>query len=158
MTDQPTAELREETMLYREPTPETDETAVQDIWGRRLETRIVEAGDVPALLEQGWVSHPLELGKSPEERAGFERVPGKADKELAETRLALETAEKLVAEQEKRLDQLTQANIALQEERDRARADLKAAEELADAETKAKEALQAELAAIRAEKPKPAGK
>lgn len=38
MTDETTLP-REDTMLYREPTPESE--AVQDIWGKKLETRVV---------------------------------------------------------------------------------------------------------------------
>jgi hypothetical protein len=30
---------REDTMLYRKPAPDSDDNAVQDIWGRQLETR-----------------------------------------------------------------------------------------------------------------------
>jgi hypothetical protein len=95
MTDETTAPLREDTMLYREPTADSDENAIQDIWGQRLEVRTVDVSEVADLLEQGWVQHPLDLGKKPEERAGFEKVAGK---ELEQTRLALDTAEKLVEE------------------------------------------------------------
>jgi hypothetical protein len=146
MTDETTAPLREDTMLYREPTADSDENAIQDIWGQRLEVRTVDVSEVADLLEQGWVQHPLDLGKKPEERAGFDKVAGK---ELEQTRLALETAEKLVGEQDTRIKQLTDANIDLQGQRDQARADQAAAEQLADAETKAKEAALAELAALK---------
>ena len=49
MTDLP----REDTMLYREPALDSDESAIQDIWGRRLETRVVDAPEVPSLLRGG---------------------------------------------------------------------------------------------------------
>jgi hypothetical protein len=158
MIDQTEAPLREETMLYRTPTEDSDESAIQDIWGQKLETRVVDAAEVADLLADGWVQHPLDLGKAPEQRAGFEKVAGN---ELAHTRAALETAEKLVKEQDKRIDDLTRSNIALQEQRDKALSDLKAAEELADAETKAKEAALAELAELKsstASKAKPDAK
>jgi hypothetical protein len=115
MTDETTAPLREDTMLYREPTADSDENAIQDIWGQRLEVRTVDVSEVAELLEQGWVQHPLDLGKKPEERAGFEKVAGK---ELEQTRLALETAEKLVGEltaerdaQSKRLTEASEATL-----------------------------------------------
>src|SRR5205809_7329802 len=128
MTDEATAPLREDTMLYREPTADSDENAVQDIWGQRLEVRTVDVTEVAELLEQGWVQHPMDLGKKPEERAGFEKVAGK---ELEQTRLALETAEKLVGELEKRVDDLSRSNIVLQDQRNQVAEDFKAAEELA---------------------------
>jgi hypothetical protein len=147
MTDETTAPLREDTMLYREPTADSDENAIQDIWGQRLEVRTVDVSEVADLLEQGWVQHPLDLGKKPEERAGFDKVAGK---ELEQTRLALDTAEKLVGELEKRVDDLSRSNIDLQDQRNKVAEDLKAAEDLADAETKAKEAALAELATLKA--------
>jgi hypothetical protein len=149
MTDETTAPLREDTMLYREPTADSDENAIQDIWGQRLEVRTVDVSEVADLLEQGWVQHPLDLGKKPEERAGFEKVAGK---ELEQTRLALDTAEKLVGELTAERDALrpVQAMTEASEAATRSAADLKAAEELADAETKAKEAALAELATLKA--------
>lgn len=147
MTDETTAPLREDTMLYREPTADSDENAIQDIWGQRLEVRTVDVSEVADLLEQGWVQHPLDLGKKPEERAGFEKVAGK---ELTNTRLALETAEKLVEELTAERDALSKRLTEASEAILKVGSDLKAAEELADAETKAKEAALAELATLKA--------
>jgi hypothetical protein len=160
--EQPPAELREDTMLYREPTDDSDEQAVQDIWGKRLEVMTVDASQVHEFLEAGWVTHPLDIGKSPEERAGFTRVAGSSDRELTETRLALETAEKLVDEQAKRISEL-EAEVkrvgdslaAADEAALKVAGDLKAAEELADAETKAKEAALAQVAELTVDKGKP---
>jgi hypothetical protein len=153
MTDETDAPLREDTMLYRTPTDDSDENAVQDIWGQRLEIRTVDVSEVADLLNEGWVQHPLDLGKKPEERAGFAKVAGK---ELEHTRAALDTAEKLVAELTKERDlsltSRSKAQTLLDEKARRWRSatscssDLKAAEELADGETKAKEAALAELA------------
>lgn len=69
-------ELREDTMVYRKPTDGSDEASIQDIWGQKLETRVVASSDVPALLAEGWAAHPLDIGKKPEERAGFVRELG----------------------------------------------------------------------------------
>lgn len=90
--------LREDTMIYRAPTPESEETAVQDIWGKQLETRVVDASEVPAMLKDGWYRSPADIGREPkpEEAAGFVPVKG----------AALETAEKLI-------DELTRENAAL---------------------------------------------
>lgn len=156
--DQPIAEPREDTMIYREPTSDSDDNAVQDIWGKQLEVMTVDASEVQDYLAAGWVTHPLDLGKKPEERAGFKRDAGSGEKELAETRLALDTAEKLVDEQAKRIAELeTERDNAHAAEKlaieagDKIAADLKAAEELADAETKAKDEALAELAALKAD-------
>lgn len=105
---------REETMLYREPTDDSEK--IEEIWGRELETRVVDAAEVPEMLSSGWVVHPLDLGKKPEERAGFERVPRQADRELELAKEAAQTAEKLVRE--------------LTAENEKLRADLAAAEAL----------------------------
>lgn len=126
------AEQRDETMLYRKPTKETDENAVSEIWGHRLETRVVDASEVPSLLSEGWVEHPMDLTgeRKPEVKAA------KADNsEPVATKEALATAEQLIAK--------------LTDENGKLIADLKAAEELAEAETKAKDALQAELDKVR---------
>lgn len=93
MNDQQTQDAREDTMLYRKPTPDSDDNAVQDIWGEKLEVRTVDASEVPDLLAEGWVTHPLELGggekkQKPEQAAGFEPIKGEA----------LEAAEKLAEE------------------------------------------------------------
>lgn len=156
MTDQDTAQ-REDTMLYRSPAPDSDKTAIQDIWGEQLEVRTVDASEVPGLLAEGWVTHPLDIGgdrPKPEEAAGFEPVKGKA----------LEAAENLAAELTKELDaakgeikDLTVERDMLRDsaadtakERDEALSNLKAAEELADAESKAKDAALARVAELEA--------
>lgn len=125
----------ETTMLYRKPTSESDEGAVQDIWGKKLETRVVEASEVPAMISEGWVTHPMNVGKKPEELAGFTRELGGQEALLRE---ALESEKKLVAE-------LVDKNQKLE-------GDLKAAEELANAESKEKEAALAQLAELTAKK------
>jgi uncharacterized protein with von Willebrand factor type A (vWA) domain len=101
---------REDTMLYREPTPETDDHAVQDIWGEQLETRVVDASEVPDMLSEGWVKNPLDLGKKPEERAGFQHVAGKREQGLVD---ALEAAEKLAGELGEKAKSLTEENAQL---------------------------------------------
>lgn len=126
----------EETMLYREPTSDSDPEAVQDIWGEKLETLVVDASRVPELLGQGWATHPGDVGKSPEERADFERVHGTADAAIEALK---DDIEGLTAERD-----------TLRAENARLAADLKAAEDLADAETRAKESLQSELNALKA--------
>lgn len=156
--EQPIADMREDTMIYREPTTDSDENAVQDIWGRQLEVMTVDASEVQGFLSAGWVQHPLDLGKKPEEIEGFKREPRAADKELAETRLALETAEKMLGEKTKAMENLVASNLELQAQRDKAQNDQKAAEELADAESKAKDAALAELQALKDKQVKTTGK
>ena len=145
--------VRDETMLYRAPTPETDDKAVSDIWGRRLETRVVDTADVAGLLAEGWVRNPMDLADTPGGE-GMERVVGKQEQA---TREALDTADKLLAEQERRIAELEAERDAVRDELKAASEagvklaqDLKAAEELADAETKAKEAALAELTELKA--------
>jgi vacuolar-type H+-ATPase subunit I/STV1 len=53
---------RDETMIYRKPTDDSDEAAVQDIWGTRLETRVVDGATVSGFVADGWVCNPLDLG------------------------------------------------------------------------------------------------
>lgn len=55
---------REDTMLYRKATDDSDEHAVFDIWGEKLETRVVDAksDEFGHLLNEGWVRSPLDLG------------------------------------------------------------------------------------------------
>jgi hypothetical protein len=151
MTDETDAPLREDTMLYRTPTDDSDENAVQDIWGQRLEIRTVDVSEVADLLNEGWVQHPLDLGKKPEERAGFAKVAGK---ELEHTRAALDTAEKLVAELTKERDAVVAANTSIteqaqtlldekaawMEERYKLQSDLRAAEELFAGSTEGRDA------------------
>lgn len=168
---------REDTMIYRSPAADSDQTAIQDIWGERLEVRTVDASEVPALLAEGWVTHPMDVGNKgkPEEAAGFEPVKGEA----------LEAAEKLaealteevaqlkgevkdltverdmlkdsVAETETQRDatrQLAAENGKLADERQaeiaKLTADLVAAEDLADSEGRAKDAALAEVATLKA--------
>src|SRR3954464_6767290 len=121
MTDQI---QREDTMIYRTPTKETQETT--DIWGKKLETRVVDATEVPAMLKDGWVTNPLHIDNppKPEEAAGF--VPVSDTKALR-------------AE----LDEAHQRIAALQ-------TDLQAAEELANSESKAKDAALARIAELEA--------
>lgn len=121
----------ETTMLYRKPSTESDEGAVQEIWGKKLETRVVEASEVPSMLSEGWVQHPLDIGKKPEELAGFTRELGGQEALLRE---ALDTEKALTAE-------LLETNKKLA-------GDLKAAEELVAAESKEKEAALARIAEL----------
>jgi hypothetical protein len=105
---------REDTMLYREPTPESAE--VVDIWGKKLEARVVDASEVSAMLRDGWVTHPRHIDNppKPEEAAGF--VPVSDTKALQEeldamratiSRLQgdLAAAEQLVASESKAKDE-----------------------------------------------------
>lgn len=123
MTDQI---QREDTMIYRAPTKETQETT--DIWGKSLETRVVDATEVPDMLKDGWVTNPLHLDHppKPEEAAGF--VPDNSGIK-AELEAALKREAALAAEV---------AGL---------KGDLKAAEELTAAETKAKDEALAQLEA-----------
>jgi hypothetical protein len=115
--------LAESTMIYRKPVEDSDPLAIQDIWGKQLETRTVDASEVEALKGEGWVTHPshIEHPPKPEEAAGF--VPDRK----AEAALRAEIA-------------------TLNERIDALEADLKAATELADAESKAKDEALAKLA------------
>lgn len=140
MTDETAAPTSEKTMLYREPTGDSDQQSLQDIWGRELETRVVNASEVPNLLADGWVQHPLDLGKKPEERAGFSRV---ASGELQLTRDELDAAQNLA-------DELTAENGKLKAEIDETKQFLEAEVDLRkNAEARVAE-LGAEIAALKA--------
>lgn len=172
MTQETTAQ-REDTMIYRAPAPDSDKAAIQDIWGEQLEVRTVDASEVSDLLAEGWVTHPMHIdGKAkPEEAAGFEPVKGDA-LEAAEKLAGQLTCERdaLAAEVKALTDDrdvlknavadLTKANAGVVEELAAAKADnvklaadLKAAEELADSESKAKDAAVAEVAELKAAPP-----
>lgn len=168
MIDEQTADAREDTMLYREPTDDSDDNQVQDIWGQKLETRIVDASEVPAFISEGWYTHPQEIGGVTRQEADASFDDDRVKRHAGP---ALEAAEKLVEELTKERDGLTAERDEAVKDRDAVRqlaaengkladdrqaaiakltGDLKAAEELADAETKAKEAALAELADIKA--------
>jgi hypothetical protein len=114
--------IREDTMLYRVPAKDTDPSTIHNIWGRDLETCTVDASEVEALKKERWVSHPSHIDNppKPEEAAGFVPDRGKADAEL-------KAAHERIAALE---------------------SDLKAASELADAESKAKDEALARLKAL----------
>lgn len=126
MTDQI---QREDTMIYRTPTKETEETT--DIWGKNLETRVVDATEVPDMLKDGWVTNPLHIDHppKPEEAAGF--VPDRGD----------------IRDE---LEEALRREGALAAEVDGLKGDLKAAEDLATAESKAKDAALARIAELEA--------
>ncbi|MES2902683.1 MAG: hypothetical protein V4696_00715 [Pseudomonadota bacterium] len=144
---------REDTMIYRAPTP--DSTDVQDIWGKQLEVKVVDAPEVDGFLADGWVTNPLHIDhppKSNDDAGGVVGTPA-AD--------ALAAAEKLIDELTDQNADLT-AKLADAETSNTALTDnLKAAEELANEESKAKEAALARIAELEAPpklsaKPKPA--
>lgn len=152
---------REDTMLYREPTPESAE--VVDIWGKKLETRVVDASEVPAMLHDGWVTNPLHIDHppKPEEAAGF--VPDRGPEiDALKTAIteAKEREDALAAEVTGLKDELQAARASetelagkLKGAEDRAASlvsDLKAAEELASAESKAKDDALARVAELEA--------
>lgn len=140
MTEETTAQTSEETMLYRKPTDDSDPANVQEIWGQELETRTVNASDVPGLLADGWVTHPLDVGKKPEERAGFVPAHNAESEELRLTREAAGKAEALVKE--------------LSAELNESKAFLEAEANLRKtAESRVSE-LEAEIAALKASSPK----
>lgn len=128
MIDEAPIELREDTMVYRQPTAETDDTTVQDIWGKRLEIRVVDASEVPAMLQDGWVANPQHIDNppKPEESAGF--VPA-GSAELGDLRAEVAAAKEVI---------------------DTLKSDLTAAEDLVAAESKAKDAALARVAELEA--------
>lgn len=146
-------QVREDTMLYREPTDESDEAAVQDIWGKKLETRVVDASEVPALLNDGWVRNPLDLGKKPEERAGFERMPRTSDPSAD----ALAAAEKLASELGEKVKSLTEERDVANERVKALETDLSAEKALRASSAEHIRRLEEETKELRkAAKPKPA--
>lgn len=123
---------REDTMIYRAPTKDTQETT--DIWGKNLETRVVDASEVPDMLKDGWVTNPLHIDHppKPEEAAGFVPDRGEVDALRAQIEEAKERESALAAE----IDGL--------------KGDLKAAEDLTASETKAKDEALARVAELEA--------
>lgn len=97
---------------------------------------MVDASEVPAMLKDGWVTNPIHIDHppKPEEAAGF--VPVSDTKALQDE-----------------LDAAKERETALAAEVDGLKGDLKAAEELADTESKAKDAALARIAELEA-KPK----
>jgi hypothetical protein len=113
---------REDTMIYRTPADDSDPQAVSNIWGKDLETRVVDAGEVDAMIGEGWVRDPRHIDNPPKAPVGS--VPDKPDPRIAEL--------------EDQVAKLTD--------------DLKAATDLADAESKAKDEA---LARVKELEPKP---
>lgn len=123
---------REDTMLYRHPVlGESAEGEITDIWGTKLETRVVDAksDEFSHMLTDGWYRSPTELGVGitavptvgeTTSSAATKSVVGKDD--LDPNAAALEAAEKLAQE-------LGETVKTLTEERDQARAEAIAAAE-----------------------------
>lgn len=154
---------REDTMLYRKPVPESDEAAIADIWGSKLETRVVDANaeEFSQMLADGWVRNPVDIhgvGTQPPP-PGFQREPSKSDPGAARND-ALEAAEKLAQELGGQVQKLTT-------ELEAARSEVAAANELVQSLTndlacanKLREAGSAHIVTLEAEikelkKPKP---
>lgn len=100
----------EDTMLYRAEVPESDVSRVADIWGRKLETTVVDASEVDDLVAQGWARHPSEIaddGKvTPKKDSG--------DKEaLTKAADALEAANQREAALQAELDQARETEKGL---------------------------------------------
>lgn len=116
------------TMIYRKPVKDSDPLAIQDIWGKPLETRTVDGSEVEGFIADGWVRHPSHIEHPPAaEEPALDRASVDAEVRELHSRIA-----------------------ALE-------ADLKAATELADAESKAKDDALAkvrELTAIKSPEPK----
>jgi chromosome segregation ATPase len=157
MTQPTDAPAREDTMIYRLPAADSVETAIQEIWGKRLEVRVVDSPEVADLLKEGWVTHPLDLDKpsAPQSQVaddpiGPEGAPTLADEMKAKDD-AIEAAEQLIealtkerdaltsdlkdmtVERDVRKDEVAELKTKLaatEDERDKALEDLKAAEAL----------------------------
>lgn len=149
--------IREDTMIYRAPTDETE--VITDIWGKNLETRVVDASEVPAMLKDGWVTNPLHIDHppKPEEAAGFVPDRGEVDALHATLEEAKKREDALAAEVAGLKDELKESKeretsivASWTEEVGKLKADLKAAEELADGETKAKDEALAKVAELEA--------
>jgi hypothetical protein len=111
---------REDTMIYRKPAADSDPLAISNIWGNDLETRVVDAGEVDGMIGEGWVRDPRHIDNPPKAPVGS--VPDKADPRIAE----------------------------LEEQVARLTDDLKAATDLADAESKAKDQALAKITELTA--------
>jgi hypothetical protein len=117
--------LAEATMIYRKPVTDSDPLAIQDIWGQQLETRTVDASEVNVLKGEGWVTHPSHIEHPP----SADDVP--LDRKSVDAELK-----------------------ALRDHISALESDLKAATDLADAESKAKDQALAKITELAAgEKP-----
>jgi len=122
VTDAPA--IREDTMIYREPIDGSEN--VQDIWGSQVEVKVVDAPEVAAFLAEGWVTNPEHIKNPPKAPVAKDdpRI-AELEAEVATLRGALKSADEMI--------------VKLQ-------GDLKAATDLADAESKAKDEALAKLA------------
>lgn len=110
-------DITEATMLYRKPAEDSDEAQISEVWGSRLETKVVDASEVESHAADGWVTNPAHIDNPPKSVAP-----------VVDT---------------KEIDALRERIVALE-------ADLKAAQELADGESKAKDEALARVAEIEA--------
>lgn len=134
MTEDQTVVPGNDQMLYRKP-ENPDAEGVTEIWGKKLETKIVDANDVPAMLEQGWATHPNHIDNPPA------NVPSPS------------LSDALQSSNDQLQGDLDEARRALVEERERVsilEGDLKAAQDLCAEESKAKDAALARVAELEA--------
>lgn len=130
--------VREDTMLYREPTPDSED--VSEIWGKRVETRVVDATEVPGMLREGWFTSPHLLDAPKREQdGGFEPVRDAAEADALRAELEAAT---------KALGGAADAITSL-------KSDLTAAEDLVATESKAKDAALVRVAELEAAAAKP---
>lgn len=116
---------REDTMLYRKPTDGSDEAHIDEIWGTKLETRVVDAksDEFSQMLTEGWARSPTEIdGGKPVPAAGEVVAVKSADQQDPHAE-ARDAAEKLARE-------LAETVKTLTKERDEAQERLKDASEL----------------------------
>lgn len=107
-----------DTMLYRAAGP--DSRDVQDIWGRKLETVVVEAAEVGERLSDGWVRSPLEIAEDGKPAPKVQKVQSDVAA-LTAAADELEAANKRVAELTEELAQMRTRAEAAEAEAEEAR-------------------------------------
>jgi hypothetical protein len=145
---------RDETMIYRKPTDDSDEAAVHDIWGTKLETRVVDGDTVSDFLAQGWVCNPLDLGVGApptSEAAAADPVAAGGNP----TKTALEAAEKLAQHLGEKVKTLTTERDAANERAGALENDLSAEKALRLASVEHIKTLEAQLAELKKGRGKP---
>lgn len=73
---------REDTMIYRAPVPESE--TVTEVWGKQVETKVVDAPEVDGYLADGWVRHPDHIDNPPPPPAAVTKANGEIDALKAE--------------------------------------------------------------------------
>lgn len=107
------APLREDTMLYRVPVKDSDPSAIHEIWGKDLETKIVDAPEVAQHVADGWSPYPphTDAPAKPAAQAALDEAPALQEEldtlrgRIADLEADLKGAEELIASESKAKDE-----------------------------------------------------